>query len=48
MFVPSASLHTVKREKILFEIITVKEEMSHAFSVVFADKAKCTFRIIEP
>ena len=37
-----------KRKKALFEITTVKEEMSHAFNVLFADKAKCSIRIAEP
>ena len=57
MLTPTDSLDTdfnfkflqSSREKILFEITTVKEEMSHAFNVLFTDKAKCSsIRIAEP
>ena len=37
-----------KREKTLLEITTVKEEMSHAFNVLFTSKEKCCIRIAEP
>ena len=37
-----------KIEKILFEITAVKEEISHAFNVLFTDKAKCSIRTAEP
>ena len=32
----------------MFEITTVKEEMSQAVNVLFTDKAKCSIRIVEP
>ena len=31
----------------MFEITTVKEEMSQAFNVLFTDKAKCSYKLLK-